>query len=164
MNYPELFTSAFRALRSNLLRTGLTMLGIIIGIASVILIISLGQGATASITSQVSSLGTNLIFVVPGKQTPGRPPQSANTLTYDDALAFTDKNKMPDISAVSALVSTDSEVVANGQSKNTTISGVDADYAIINSVDMDQGEFISSEDTTGLSRVAVLGPEVVTDL
>ena len=76
MNYPELFKASFRALRSNLLRTGLTMLGIIIGIASVILIISLGQGATESITSQVSSLGTNLIFVVPGKQTPGRQPNS----------------------------------------------------------------------------------------
>ncbi len=164
MNYAQLFASAFRALRSNLLRTGLTMLGIIIGITSVILIISLGQGATESITSQVSSLGTNLIFIQPGKQVPGRPPQVANTLTYEDAAVLADKTKMPEISNVSAIVQTNAEVVANGESKNTTVQGVDSDYAIISSLDVNQGEFISSEDNASLSRVAVLGPEVVTDL
>src|SRR5258708_11019278 len=131
MNYAQLFASAFRALRSNLLRTGLTMLGIIIGITSVILIISLGQGATESITSQVSSLGTNLIFIQPGKQVPGRPPQVANTLTYEDAAVLADKTKMPEISNVSAIVQTNAEFVANGQSKNTTVQAVHSEYAII---------------------------------
>lgn len=140
------------------------MLGIIIGIASVILIISLGQGASSSITSQVSSLGTNLIFIIPGKQTPGRPPVSSNTLKYEDALALADKTRLPDIGNVSAQVTTNAQVVANGQNKNATTLGVSALYADINSLEMEQGEFISTEDESGYSRVAVLGPQVVTDL
>src|SRR5438552_744550 len=112
MNYTQIVISAIRALKGNILRTGLTMLGIIIGIASVILIISLGQGASSSITSQVSSLGTNLIFVVPGKQTPGRPPTATSTLKYNDALALADTSRLPDASAVSAQVMTTAEVVA----------------------------------------------------
>lgn len=164
MNYAQIIRSAIKALRGNILRTVLTMLGIIIGIASVILIISLGQGATSSITDQVSSLGTNLIFITPGKQTPGRPPQATNSLKYDDAEALADKSRMPDVSAVSAQVSTQAEVVANGQNKNTQISGVDASYADINSLELDQGEFIAPEDVTGYGRVAVLGPDVVTDI
>ncbi|HVZ12446.1 MAG TPA: ABC transporter permease [Patescibacteria group bacterium] len=164
MNYAQIIRSAIKALRGNILRTVLTMLGIIIGIASVILIISLGQGATSSITDQVSSLGTNLIFITPGKQTPGRPPQATNTLKYDDAEALADKSRMPDVSAVSAQVSTQAEVVANGQNKNTQISGVDASYSDINSLELDQGEFIAPEDVAGYGRVAVLGPDVVTDI
>lgn len=164
MNYTQIIRSAIRALRGNILRTVLTMLGIIIGIASVILIISLGQGASSSITSQVSSLGSNLIFVVPGNQTPGRPPTAMNTLTYNDALALADKSRLPDIGEVSAQVSTQAEVVANGQNKNTSIQGIGATYADINLLELDQGEFITQEDEAGHSRVAVLGPDVVTDL
>ena len=161
MSYIQIIRSAIKALRGNILRTILTMLGIIIGIASVILIVSLGQGATSSITSQVSSLGTNLIFVTPGKQVPGRPPAATNTLKYDDVTAL---SKVPDISAVSAQVTTQAEVVANGQNINTSISGVDSSYADINSLEISQGEFISPEDVAGYGRVAVLGPDVVTDI
>lgn len=164
MNYAQIIRSAIKALKGNLLRTALTMLGIVIGIASVILIISLGQGASSSITSQVSSLGTNLIFVIPGKQVPGRPPTSSNSLTYKDSLALTDKTRLPDVGAVSAQVTTNAEVVANGQNKNTTIIGVGSAYADINSFEMAQGEFISPEDESNYSRVAVLGPTVVEDL
>lgn len=164
MNYAQIIRSAIKALKGNLLRTALTMLGIVIGIASVILIISLGQGASSSITSQVSSLGTNLIFVIPGKQIPGRPPVSSNSLTYKDALALVDKTRLPDVGAVSAQVTTNAEVVANGQNKNTTIIGVGSAYSDINSLEMAQGEFITSEDENNYSRVAVLGPTVVEDL
>lgn len=164
MHYTQSVRSAIRALRGNLLRTALTMLGIIIGIASVILIISLGQGASSSITSQVSSLGTNLIFVVPGNQQPGRPPVSTNTLTYDDAIALSDKTRLPSIGNVSAQVTTNAEVVANGQNNNTTVLGVGTLYADINSLEMEQGEFITPEDESGYGRVAVLGPLVVEDL
>lgn len=164
MNYVQIIRSAIRALRGNILRTVLTMLGIIIGIASVILIISLGQGASSSITSQVSSLGSNLIFIVPGSTTPGKPPTATNTLKYDDALAIADKSRLPGIEAVSAVVSAQAEVVANGQNKNSSIQGVDASYADINSIELDQGEFITPEDVTGYGRVAVLGPDVVTEL
>lgn len=164
MHYTQSVRSAIRALRGNLLRTALTMLGIIIGIASVILIISLGQGASSSITSQVSSLGTNLIFVVPGNQQPGRPPVSTNTLRYDDAIALSDKTRLPSIGNVSAQVTTNAEVVANGQNNNSTVLGVGNLYADINSLEMEQGEFITPEDESGYGRVAVLGPQVVEDL
>jgi putative ABC transport system permease protein len=163
MNYLELFTSAITALRGNILRTALTMLGIVIGIASVILIISLGQGASESITSQVSALGTNLIFVIPGTQTPGRV-SSTTTLTYNDSLILADKNRIANISGVSAQVNTTAEVVANGQNKNTSIQGVGAAYQTIGALEMNQGEFISTEDENVYARVAVLGPQVVTDL
>ncbi|CAN5192888.1 ABC transporter permease [soil metagenome] len=164
MNYAQIVRSAIRALRGNILRTVLTMLGIIIGIASVILIISLGQGASSSITSQVSSLGSNLIFIAPGRQTPGRPPVQSNSLTYDDAQALADKSRLPEVGDVSAQVTTQAEVVANGQNKNTSIVGIGSAYVDINSLEMDQGEFITPEDESGYGRVAVLGPDVVTDL
>lgn len=164
MNYLQIIRSAIKALRGNILRTALTMLGIIIGIASVILIISLGQGASESITSQVSSLGSNLIFVEPGNQQPGRPPTTTNTLTYEDSVALTDKARLPDVGAVSAQVLTQAEVVTNGQNKNASIQGVGEAYADIYSLEIDQGEFIAQEDVTGYGRVAVLGPDIVADL
>ena len=158
MNYAELFTQAISALKGNFLRTALTMLGIVIGITSVILIISLGNGATASITNQVSSFGTNLIFIAPGSRQPGRTTPT-NTLKYADVQAITNNAKNLGVTAVSAIVSTAAEVVANRQNNNTSIQGVGSDYAVTNSIDMDQGEFISPEDENGFARVAVLGPQ-----
>ncbi len=163
MKYDELFSSAVRALRGNILRTALTMLGIIIGIASVIMILSLGQGASNAITSQVSSLGTNLIIVIPGTQQPGRV-SVANTLKLSDEVALTAKNAVPNISAGTAQVSLNAEIVANGQNKNLSILGVGANYPDIYSLSMNKGGFIAPEDVNSYARVAVLGPTVVTDL
>ncbi len=167
MNYSELVSSAITALRGNLLRTLLTMLGIIIGIASVILIISLGEGATASISGQLSSFGTNTIFVSPGSNGPGQGgPQQSNTdaLKLGDAEAIADKTRIQNISAVSAVVSKPTQASANGQTINANVQGVGADYASIQSLEIGQGEFFTKDDELGLSRVAVLGSEVVTDL
>lgn len=163
MKYGELFSSAVRALRGNLLRTALTMLGIVIGIASVIMILSLGQGASEAITSQVSSLGTNLIIVIPGTQEPGRAGVS-NTLTLADEEALTKPNAVPNISAGAAQVSLNAEIVANGQNESASVMGVGANYADINSITVSQGEFITQEDVDGYSRVAVLGPEIVNNI
>lgn len=163
MKYGELFSSAIKALRSNILRTALTMLGIVIGIASVIMILSLGQGASQAITDQVSSLGTNLIIVIPGTQQPGRI-STTNTLKYTDAEAIAVKNAVPNVSNVTAQISINASVVANGQNKNLSVLGVGADYASIYSLSMDQGEFITPENVISDARVAVLGPTVVTDL
>lgn len=164
MNYTQIIRSAIRSLRGNILRTVLTMLGIIIGITSVILIISLGKGASSSITSQVSSLGSNLIFIAPGVQTPGRPPVSSNSLKYVDALALADKSRMPNLGDVSAQVTIQAQVVANGQNKNSSVLGIGSSYDEINSLELEQGEFISPEDESGYGRVAVLGPDVVAEL
>lgn len=166
MNYSELVSSAIAALRGNLLRTLLTMLGIIIGIASVILIISLGEGATASISGQLSSFGTNTIFISPGSGE-GRPgPQQGQTdsLKLADAEALADKTRIQNISAVSAVVSKPTQATANGQTINSTVQGVGADYATIQSLEIAQGEFFTRDDELGLSRVAVIGSDVVKDL
>lgn len=161
MNYVEIFRTALAALRSNIMRTALTMLGIIIGIASVILIISLAQGATAAITNQISSFGTNLIFIIPGSGNQNGPPISTNTLTYDDALEIA---KLPYVSAVTPLVSRQYQIVADGLNINATVQGVAEGYEIVQSVTMDKGSFISLDDVNGLGRVVVLGSKVAVDL
>jgi putative ABC transport system permease protein len=163
MNYLQLFRSALTALRSNIMRTALTMLGIIIGISSVILITTLAQGATSSITSQISSLGTNLIFIVPGTQSRGPVQGTGNikTLTYTDAQAIA---KLPHVTETSAVVTTRAQVIANGQNTNISISGVQEAYQALQSITMEHGSFIEQSDEDSLSRVAVLGPQVVTDL
>ncbi len=163
MNYIELFLSAFSSLRSNILRTSLTMLGIIIGIASVIIILTLAAGATASITSSISSLGSNLIFIIPGGQQRG-PVQGANivtTLTLEDMQAIA---RVPHVAAISGIVNRQLQVVADGQNTSVSILGVTADYQTVQSTTTTEGMFISTADVDGMTRVAVLGPQVVTDL
>lgn len=166
MNYSELVSSAIAALRGNLLRTLLTMLGIIIGIASVILIISLGKGATASINRQLSSFGTNTIFISPGSMEGRQGPQQSQTdsLKLTDAIALADKTRIQNIAAVSAVVTKPTQASANGQTINANAQGVGADYPTIQSLEIAQGEFFTKADELGLSRVAVIGSQVATDL
>lgn len=166
MNFKELFTTALSALRGNLLRTLLTMLGIIIGIASVILIISLGDGATKSISNQLASFGTNTIFVIPGsseQNSQGGAGQS-QTLTLSDTEAITNKQNVQNIKYVSAGVQKVTQISANGQKESAAIQGVSADYALIESLDPIQGEFFTKDNDDGLSRVAVLGNQVSQDI
>ncbi len=168
MNYRELVISALTALRGNLLRTLLTMLGIIIGITSVILIISLGDGATQSISNQISSFGTNTLFIVPGsreqRQQQGPQAGAIRSLTLDDAEAIADKNKIQNISLVAAMVSKSTQATANGQTKNVTVQGVGSNFFAIQSYEIAQGEFFDKDSEDSLARVAVLGSEVVTEL
>lgn len=166
MNYRELILSAIAALKGNVLRTLLTMIGIVIGIASVILIISLGDGATKSIDNQLSSFGTNTIFITPGSSSGSQGPQrtQTNSLHLEDVKSLADKTKIQNISAVSAIVSKPVQASANGQTININVQGVSADYFSIQSLEVKQGEFFTKDDETALSRVAVVGSEVVTDL
>lgn len=165
MRIGELILTAFNSLRGNILRTLLTMLGIIIGIASVILIISLGQGATTSITNEISSFGTNLIVIVPGSEKlgPGRGAAAMTLLKYDDVEAIA-KAEMPGVSTISGQVGTSAKIAANGENINTQISGVEAPYAQMQSLDIDAGNFIDQGQVDGLARVAVLGSDAVKDL
>lgn len=164
MNYVEIFRTSLTALRANIMRTALTMLGIIIGIASVILIIALGQGATASVSSSLSSLGANLLTVSPGAAQGHGPVQSSSsvaTLTYEDSQEI--KN-LPTIAAISAVVSSRYQVVGNDENTNVSVQGVSFEYPTVQSITVAIGEFITEDDEVGLSKVAVLGPEVVTTL
>lgn len=166
MSYPELITLALSALRSNILRTLLTMLGIIIGIASVILIVSLGAGATQSITNQISSFGTNLIVVIPGSLSEGGGAGIAaiETLVPEDGEAILSSGRVANVSAVSPLVSKPAKAVVGRVDVQTTVQGVGASYQTIQTVDLSQGEFITSDHEQGLSRVAVLGSEIAQEL
>lgn len=150
-----------------MLRTLLTMLGIIIGIASVIMIISLGEGATKSITEQISAFGTNTIIVFPGSDEQGqRGPQvsSNESLTLEDATAIGDKGLLQNVSLVSAIVTKPVQATANGETTNATVQGVSAAYAELQSFTLVQGNFFGDDAVEGLSRVAVLGNEIVEDL
>ncbi len=154
------------ALSANKVRSGLTMLGIIIGIASVIALVAIGQGAQNSIQSSIQSIGSNLIIVMPGAQkqigfgaSGGR--GSAHTLTLDDAHAI---ESVADVAAVSGEYSSRAQISIAGANTNTSVTGVEASYATVHNLQMDQGTFITDTQSQSLAKVAIIGPTVVTDL
>ena len=166
MSFLDAFNISFSSLRHNRLRTILAMLGIVIGIASVILIISIAKGATSSITSEVSSMGSNLLSVSPGSQSKGPVQGGGNveTLTYADAQFFKDNNDFSNIDTISASVQSNAQVIGNGENMNTTVQGVSAGYFEMQSITVEYGELFSEEDESFYSKVAVIGPDVVTEL
>jgi putative ABC transport system permease protein len=167
MEYMEIVEEAARTLTINKLRTGLAMLGIVIGIGSVIALISLGQGSQASVQSQIQSLGANILTISPGSQTGGfisGGAGSATTLTLDDANAISTSPTVTDVANVSPEYSKRAQVTAQGQNTNTSIVGVMTAYATVHKVTMSEGTFITDSDNTKQAKVAVLGPTVVSTL
>lgn len=167
MDFRELIQSAFEALFLNKMRTTLAMLGIVIGIGSVITLVSLGQASSQSIQTQIRSLGANLLTISPGAQRATGGVQGAagstQTLTYEDATAIATAN-FASISKVSPEISRRAQVTAGRNNTNTQVIGVTPNYALVHSVSMQFGSFISTQDVKGLKNVAVVGPQVVTDL
>src|SRR5258708_3560868 len=167
MTFLELFNESRTTLIVNKLRTGLAVLGIVIGIGSVIALISLGQSSQKSIENQIQSLGANLLTVIPGSQSGGTvrtAAGSSTTLTLDDANAIKNSSTITTVNQVSPEYSGRSQVTAGGNNTNTTITGVVPEYAGIHKVAMESGVFISQQDTDNLSKVAVIGPQVASDL
>jgi putative ABC transport system permease protein len=167
MKIIDLFSETFSALLANKARSGLTVLGIVIGIGSVIAMVSIGQGTQSSITSSIQSLGSNLIMVSPGFQrglgqqvSQGR--GSAQTLTLADATAIMDN--VSGVKTVAPQTSSRSQVTAKGTNTNTSVNGVTAGYATVRNVAVSSGDFITEADNANLAKVAVLGPTTVTDL
>ena len=167
MTIKDTLEETYTALSANKTRSGLTVLGIVIGIASVIALVSIGQGATSSITSSIQSLGSNLLVITPGAQrSPGGFGVSggrggAKTLTPDDAASLT---SVANIKEVASEVSGRYQVTAAGTNTNTSVDGVSASYADIRNVQVSEGSFISDEQSTSLSKVAVIGPTTRDDL
>lgn len=166
MTTRDLFEETYTALLANKVRSGLTTLGIVIGIASVIALTAIGQGAQNSISASIDALGSNLIVVIPGaaKQfgfgvSGGR--GTAKSLTPGDETAIAE---VPNVAAVSGEYSGRYQVAIANANTNTTVDGVDASYATIRNISMDQGAFIAESQSSSLARVAVLGPTVATDL
>ncbi len=163
----ELIKEAIGTLTINKMRTSLAILGIIIGIGSVIALVSLGQASQASISSRIESLGANLLTVIPGGQSEGAVRGAAGggtSLTTEDALAILSSPQVTTVDAVSPELTRRAQVTAGRNNTNTQIAGVYPAYASIHKVDMATGVFITQRDINSLSRIAVLGPQVVSDL
>lgn len=153
------------SLSSNKVRSGLTILGIVIGIASVITMVSIGQGAQASIAANIESIGSNLIIVMPGSQRSGMTSAgrgSAQTLTVDDADAI--KREVPGVKAVAGDVSRRYQITAKGNNTNTEVVGTVADYLVARNINMDLGNFFTDQQQKSFAKVAVLGASARDDL
>ena len=159
MNSWRFVKEAIESLNANKLRTGLTMLGIVIGVAAVISMTAIGQGASSSITSSIESMGSNLIYV-------SRAWENANpqALTMADAEAIIESGGAPSVLAVAPSVSTSRTVVYSDDSISTTVMGVTPDYESVRNTTVSSGRFISDEDIDANSTVAVLGSDVVEEL
>ena len=156
---------AINALLANKMRSLLTMLGVIIGVAAVIALVSVGMGVRTGITSNFESLGANTITIMPGSSNRGGPRGAAGsmqTLKYDDAKAI--EAKIKDIQYVSPTVSSSYQVVNGNQNWNTSVTGVTPDLMQIRSLTVDNGSFISKEDMTKRNRMAVIGATVAENL
>jgi putative ABC transport system permease protein len=167
MNIKKLIISSLKNLAVNKLRTGLAMLGIVIGIGSVIALISLGQASQKSIQSQIQSLGSNLITVSPGSQMFGGVRGAAGgqtTLTNADAEAISTSPKITTIKSVAPAYSSRAQVVAGSNNTNTQIYGVTPAYSTVRKITLSVGTFITERDVTSNTKVAVLGSTVVDDL
>jgi putative ABC transport system permease protein len=152
-----IFRVALKALNRNKMRTALTMLGMIIGVAAVITMVALGTGAQSSIEAQIQTAGTNMIIVQAGNFTQGGVRQgqgNASTLTPDDSGEIA---KLPGVQYAAAGVNTRGQMVAGNQNWNTQLQGTDVDLPLIRSWNVDQGSFFTSIDVTTASKVVVLG-------
>jgi len=151
---------------SNKVRSALTILGIVVGIASVIVMVAIGQGAQASITNSIAQAGSNLVMVMPGFGGGGGAVRgargSALSLTEADAQAI--QSQVTGVSAVSEERSAREQVVAGANNTNTSIMGATPTYAAVHSVQVDQGQFIQPDNVASVARVAVLGPTTRDDL
>jgi putative ABC transport system permease protein len=164
VNFFESIRVSLRALRANKLRSALTMLGMIIGVAAVIAMVGIGNGATASITSQIQGLGSNLLTISSGQSNTGGVKGGAGSST---TLTMTDATKIQvgaAVKAVAPVASTNAQVVIGSGNTSTSITGTTPDYATIKSVTVTSGRYITQEDVDSNARVAVLGPTVVTNL
>ncbi len=163
----DILHETYSAIFANKVRSGLTMLGIVIGISSVIAMLSIGQGAQNSIQSSIQSIGSNLILITPGAQrgpgvqiSAGR--GSAKTLTLEDVTAI--QQQATNIKAIAPEVSGRYQVTAQGQNTNTTITGTVPDYQSVRNVSIAEGTFITDQNLQAGSKVAVIGPNVRDDL
>jgi putative ABC transport system permease protein len=167
MKIKDILEETHSALFSNKTRTGLTMLGIVIGIASVIAMTAIGQGSKNSISSSIESIGANLVMITPGATRsfgggPNAARGGAQTLTLADADAI--QSQISNIAGVVREVSSRKQVVGTGTNTNTSIMGTEPSYSTVRNVSIEEGNFISDQNVTDGAKVAVLGPTTMEDL
>ena len=167
MEWWENIVEAIGTLRLNKMRTGLAILGIVIGIGSVITLISLGQGSQQAIQNQIQSLGANLLTILPGGQNNGAvrgAAGSGTTLTLDDAKAMETSAAITTVTTVSPEYTGRAQVTAGRNNANTEVVGAIPAYAAVHKIDMQSGSFISQAQVDAAAHVAVLGPSAASNL
>jgi putative ABC transport system permease protein len=166
MNYTEIFRVALTAILANKVRAFLTMLGIMIGVLSVILLTALVSGLKTSITSQIAGLGSNLIYVIPGKLGGGRGPGGVqvNRLTIQDSVQL--KNKLVNTAEVSPVVQKVTKVTyLNKSNNNVTIVGANANYPlVVQATKVTKGRFFNNSEANSGKKVVVIGPSLAEKL
>jgi putative ABC transport system permease protein len=159
MNVFSSFIEALESLTSNKVRSGLTMLGIIIGVAAVIAMMSIGSGAQAAITNQISSIGTNLLYVKSGGDA-----DYPQAITLEDAAAIAEPANAPSVSQVAAVLQGQVEAAVPGIQTNTSLVGVTPEFFQVQKVDVAEGQMISQMHVDDYSAVVLLGSDVATTL
>jgi putative ABC transport system permease protein len=168
MSWLETFRTGLNGVRTHRLRSGLTVLGILIGIAAVILTVGLGEGAQAQVSSEITSLGTNLLTISPGSSTSTSGIRggfgTASTLTMADAAALSSKTVAPDIKAVAPTTSSSETLTAGTSNWSTTVVGSTPSWMTIRDRTVEQGRFLDDQDVTDHEAVAVLGSTTASEL
>ncbi|MBO1903058.1 ABC transporter permease [Leucobacter weissii] len=168
MNWSETLTTSWAAVRAHALRSLLTVLGILIGIAAVILTVGLGLGTQKDVSEQISALGSNLLIVSPGSSTSTDGARggfgSGTTLTRDDAEALSSEVGAPDIAGVAAEKSTSLSLEANETNWTTTVTGTTESWLDVRSRELAYGAFITEEQDAEGAAVVVLGSETAEEL
>ncbi|MBI4675582.1 MAG: ABC transporter permease, partial [Chloroflexi bacterium] len=165
MNIWESIRLALRSLRANKLRATLTMLGIIIGVAAVVALLSIGRGFEKQVTVEIERNGSNLIYVYAApRQEKGRAPVVPYTLTLDDAEALTNRERAPAVLVVSPEMDAGARVSYQGQIVSPNIAGVTTAYPVVHNLNLARGDWITGNDVAGRQSVCVLGATTAQDL
>jgi len=167
MTFWQAVIEALESLNGNKMRSGLTVLGIVIGVAAVIAMLAVGNGAQASITGSISDIGTNLLFVFSGGPQqgggsggpPGRSGSNTRPLTLGDAEAISDSFAAPSVELAAPVIQGNVSLTFSGETTSTALSGVTPAYAPVRNMQVAEGEFINDEHLLGRMSVVVLGPE-----
>jgi putative ABC transport system permease protein len=168
VSWADIIANGWDAIRTHKLRSMLTSLGILIGIAAVVLTVGLGQGAQQQVTKQLSALGGNLLIISPGSSTTGGVRGgfgSASTLTLADANALSSPTAAPDISAVAPIIQSNNQSLVNGATNwTTTVVGTTPAWSTVRSRTVSSGRFLTTADQTNAAAVTVLGSDTATQL
>jgi putative ABC transport system permease protein len=168
VSWLDTFRTGFEAIRTHRLRSSLTMLGILIGIAAVILTVGLGEGAQAQVRDQINALGTNLLIISPGSSTSSSGVRggfgSASTLTKADADALGSKTVAPDIAAIAVTTQTSGSLTAGTTNWTTSVVGTTSDWLHVRARKVETGRFLDSSDEANAGAVTVLGSTTAQEL
>jgi putative ABC transport system permease protein len=167
MTVLEALRLALGGIVANRLRSGLTMLGILIGVSAVILLVGVGNGASAAVQQQIEALGSNLLIIFPANAKSGGVQQgfgTGSTLTMDDIRALADRQAAPDIVAAIPSANGRLQATSGNQNWNTSLTGTTQDFPSVRNYQLASGQFFTSADVAAASKVAVIGQTVVDNL